>query len=376
MKKILHLITHAGGGHRTAADAIETAIKEIKGQEAYEHKIVDIWSLGSKNSQFVGNKSYDILVNNVPRVYEAMFWISNNAPAFKLIRSYTYNAIGKKMKQLIETEKPDAVVSVHPLSNYPLFRCLKEMGLLGKVKTANVILELITVHRAWIESKEFDLIFAPTREAEEMLLKFGHPREKVKFLGPLVRPRFLKDYGPKEEFRKSQDLAPDKFTIMIMGGAVGFGKIFEIAKELDAVNKDNIQLVILVSRNKDVIKALKEHPFKCKIKPYGFTPHVPQLMHASDMIITKAGSVTTSEALACGLPMIIDSYIPGQEAGNPPWIEKNKFGRFIRDPRKIAETVKEWIETGKTQEYRENIKTFFNPRSSFEIAEEIIRLVD
>ena len=374
-KKILYLISHAGGGHRTAADAIETAIKELKGDDAFEHKIVDIWTLGDKRMQFFGNKVYDFYVKYIPFIYGFGFWITNISPLFDIFRNKIYKKINKGLKELIKFEEPDGIVTVHPGANHALFKILDKPNLGNKIQTANVVIELVTIHRSWTEPKEFDLIVVATKEAKEQFKKQSHPEGKIKLIGPLVRPQFLRDYGSKQEIRTKEGLDPDKFTVMVMGGAVGYGRICEIVKELDKLNKD-IQIITLVSKNKEVIEELKKCNLKCSIKTFGFTPRVPQLMKASDILITKAGSVTLSEALACNVPVIIDSYIPGQESGNPPWVEKNKFGRFIKNPKKIAQTVAEWIETGKHNEYRENIKKFFNPRSTFLIAEEILKLIE
>jgi len=374
-KKIIYLISHAGGGHRTAADAIETAIKEMRGEAAFNHKIVNIWSLGSGFHQFLGSKrTYAFLVKYIPFIYMLGFWFEHTSFCFNFTSSQIYKEIGKGMAELIKSEKPDLIVSVHPLGNHTLFKALTELKLINKIRTANVVIELITLHRAWTASREFDLITVPTKEAKEQFLKLGFPEEKIKLFGPLVRPQFLRDYGSREELRIKEGLDPDKFTILIMSGVEGFNNVFKLAKELDKINKD-LQVVVLVSKNKKLIRRLEESRFKFKIKAIGFTSKVPQLMRASDILITKAGSVTISEALASSLPMIINSYIPGQESGNPAWIERNGFGKYVKNPRKIAETVNDWIESGKIKEYRENVKKFFNPKSTFEIVEEILKLI-
>ena len=78
----------------------------------------------------------------------------------------------------------------------------------------------------------------------------------------------------------------------------------------------------------------------------GFVDNMPDLMCASDVIITKAGPGTISEALICGLPMVLNAFVPCQEEGNIPYVTDHGVGVFEANPKKVAEVIAGWLAGG------------------------------
>jgi len=373
MKKILYLYSDAGGCHKIAAEAIAEAI-DYKSPGNFEHKIVDIWSLGSKfQEKLFGEGAYKNAMQYYPSLYGLGFWLTNSRPISSFLSRLNYPSLGRGLKELIQSERPDLIVSVHPLVNSPLIQSLRELNLYGVVPTINCELELVTVHHFWVD-RGFDYNVVPTKEARDLFLKRGVHPGKIKLIGFPVRKKFLEELPDNTSLRRELGLDENKFSILIMGGAEGVGDIVGIVNELKKARKE-IQVLVCTGKNKRLFDQLKSLHVSYSLKVYSFTEKIPQLMRASDLILTKAGAASVSEAIASELPMIIYSYIPGQEAGSPGWVEKNGFGKYVKEPELIVKTINNWVESGKINEIRSNISKFRDPASTFKIADLILSIL-
>jgi 1,2-diacylglycerol 3-beta-galactosyltransferase len=234
-----------------------------------------------------------------------------------------------------------------------------------------VITDPVTLHRAWI-TPEVDRCIVGTNEAKEAAIKYGMPPAKIKVIGMPIDPKFFLKEKAKEQAKEQDNLDPKRFTILMMGGGEGAGKMFEIIEELDK-EKLNIQLTVIAGRNKALETKLKKasNDFSFPIRVFGFTDQVHELMAESDLIITKAGPGTIAEAMAMGLPIIITSWLPGQEEGNVEYVVRENVGRVSKDPKKVVEIIKELQQTDEFEEIKKNIKRASRPQAAMEIASEI-----
>jgi 1,2-diacylglycerol 3-beta-galactosyltransferase len=157
-----------------------------------------------------------------------------------------------------------------------------------------------------------------------------------------------------------------------MGGGEGAGKMYEILQEIGR-EKLKVQLIVIAGRNKGLETRLKRNlsKFHFPMRVYGFTDQVHELMSESDLIITKAGPGTIAEALAMGLPIIITSWLPGQEEGNVEFVVRENVGRVSKDPKRVVEIIKEFQEASEFEALKKNIKRVSRPQAAIEIAHEI-----
>ncbi len=112
--------------------------------------------------------------------------------------------------------------------------------------------------------------------------------------------------------------------------------------------------------------------FGFPVRVFGFTNQVDELMAESDLVITKAGPGTIAEALAMNLPIIITSWLPGQEEGNVEFVVRSNVGRVSKDPRRVVELVNELRTTSEYETMKNNIKKVSRPQAALDIAREII----
>jgi len=143
----------------------------------------------------------------------------------------------------------------------------------------------------------------------------GIPKEKVFVTGIPIDPIFgIKK--PKRETRLSLGLNPDEITLLVSPGGYGVGPVESLIRTLQEIHHP-VQIVVICGRNKRLetrLTAFSEtrHPMKI----VGFTNEMDSLMAASDLLVGKAGGLTSSEALARGLVLVVVNPIPGQEERN------------------------------------------------------------
>ncbi len=109
----------------------------------------------------------------------------------------------------------------------------------------------------------------------------------------------------------------------------------------------------------------------------GYVDDMPLWMAAVDVLVTKAGPGTIAEALACGLPLVLSSFVPGQEMGNVSYVEENGVGVYRSEPNEIAALVGDWLEPGNPTlaAMRARAQALARPQAALEIAQALSRLI-
>ncbi len=149
--------------------------------------------------------------------------------------------------------------------------------------------------------------------------------------------------------------------------------MYDIIRALDRSDLA-LQMIVVCGRNQSLEKrlSLEKEAFRVPMKVYGFTDEVPMIMDASDIIITKAGPGAIAESLSKNLPMIITSWLPGQEEGNIEYVVKEKIGEVTEDPGKVVEIVREYMRPAVVQRIKKNIEQVRRPDAVFDITRVIL----
>ncbi|MBU0672279.1 MAG: glycosyltransferase [Candidatus Margulisbacteria bacterium] len=366
-KKILYLFSDTGGGHRSAATAIINAVEHLK-KGKYSQKMVDVFA---ECSGFLNvfAKLYGPVIKYSPQMWGRLYYWLDDEKKLEALEKMSGPFILEELTKLIKEEKPAVIISVHPMINHLTVKAIKQSGL--KIPFVVVITDPVTLHRAWIKP-EVDRAIVATPEARTAAIKYGMPEEKIKVCGMPIDPKFFLKDEEKEAARKKDRLKPKLFTILLMGGGEGGGKMYDLIEALSR-EKLKVQLIVIAGRNKKLETNLKSKikKFNFPLRVYGFTDQVHELMAESDLIITKAGPGTIAEALAMGLPIIITSWLPGQEEGNVEFVVRENIGRVSKDPQRVVEIVKELQQPLEFAEIMKNIKRVSRPQAAVEIAREI-----
>jgi processive 1,2-diacylglycerol beta-glucosyltransferase len=232
------------------------------------------------------------------------------------MRRFIHRLNSKKFIEFIKSEKPDVVVSTHFVPS-EIVSGLKDSGEF-KGKLVNVVTDFIS-HSFWM-ARSSDYFIGAIQRTKNDLLSRGVAEDKIKIFGIPCDPIFSISKG-KEMLIKKLGIEPGLFNVLIMSGGFGTGPMKEIISEINGMApeiRDKMQLIAICGKNEALFQELGKisASLKVKVKPFGYMNNVDEFMEVSDIIVTKPGGLTISEALSKTLPMIIVQPILGQETRN------------------------------------------------------------
>lgn len=338
---VLFLFSDTGGGHRSAAEAIMEAIAlEFPGKITAE--MVDIFKSYAPPPLKYAPQLYPP-ISKMPEMWAFGYHISDGRKRTSAFNTFVWPYIRQATKKLVQENPADLIVSVHPLSNSPVLRAMKK----SPRPFMTVVTDMVSVHAFWYDRRA-DVVVVPTEEARERGIWYGLDPDRIKVVGLPVAQRFC--HPPEDPSVVRQELGwdLDKPVILLVGGGEGMGPLEKVARTIDAANFP-AQMVIVCGRNQKILSRLQEQTWQMKTHLYGFVKNMPDLMAAADMLVTKAGPGTISEAFIAGLPLIIYSRMPGQEDGNVFYVVNHKAGIWAPHPERVVSCLREWIEKPETR---------------------------
>jgi len=392
-RTILFLIADTGAGHRSAANAIRNAITLISQKEqeewqqhhpdgsegedtltppTYRIEIVDVFEEYSHFPLREAIKLYGPAIRYNPKLYGRVFHMSNQARRLMAAQTLATPLIHNGLIRLFTSVQPDVIVSIHPLLNYVTIHALEDLGL--HIPFLTIVTDLITVHYSWF-APGADAYIVPTEYARQLYLKRGLDPERVHMLGMPIDPKFTLPTESKQELQRKLGLDPGLPVVLLVGGGEGSGGL---AASVHAISQARlaVQLLIITGRNRRLYVHLQRTRSGLHVpaKVFGFVSNMPEMMHASDVIITKAGPGTICEALTCELPIILNGYVPGQEEGNVTFVVENNVGTLARNPGELIDTLRRLVKPGSPllQQQLENARRISRPYASFDIAKSIL----
>ncbi|MCA9970805.1 MAG: glycosyltransferase [Anaerolineales bacterium] len=340
-RRILFLMSDTGGGHRAAAQAIGEAVHHLY-PDQFDVVIEDIWI---QHTRWPINRmpgAYPWLSSSGTRWWQMVWTLSARRRLRQGMLKTASVLTSRGIVRYLRATRPDVVVSVHPAMNHLGVRWVRRAGLPAPFYT--VITDMVTVHPLWI-CPDVTGCAVSTEPARQQALALGMPAHKLTVCGQPVGLRFAQLTGEKEELRRRLGLANGRSAVLIVGGGEGIGRVYDIARAV-AQQAPTAQLILVAGRNKALRQKLAETAWEIPVQVHGFVHNMPELMAAADLLITKAGPGTISEAFIAGLPLILSGYIPGQEAGNVQYVLENDAGAYAEDPADIAALVRSWLAPG------------------------------
>lgn len=368
MKKVLILMSETGGGHHSAARAIAEAMDRL--QPGREIEIIDfIASCALFPFDYVG-RLYRPMVSYAPSLWSWFWHLSNDPQRTALFLKLFAPLIGGGLARLFREKKPQAIISVHPFANHLAVRAASEID----VPVITVVTDLVSLHASWL-CPEVALCLVPTEQAREKALARGLHSDKVVVTGLPVDLMFAQGAFDKGRLRAKLELRRDLPTILLVGGGEGMGRVFEIATAISRVHFST-QLLVVAGRNGGLKCRLEAANWEIPTRMFGFVSNMPELMHASDIIITKAGPTTICEALACALPIVLSGAVPGQEEGNVDYVVDSGAGRWAPTPEEVVSTLEGLLTPGSNALARmgENARRLARPEAALDIARLIAEL--
>lgn len=372
-KRILFLMSDTGGGHRAAAEAIRDAILEKHGQDAITAELVDVY----KAMRFPANKMpaiYPWLVNRALLLWTAAYRIGDSPRRSRFLSKIAYRGNKAVLRQMAMAHPADAICCVHSVIHQPTMSAYYTFA--TRPPWVTVVTDLVTAPYFWYD-RRVDRCLVPTQEAYDRGIACGLRPDQLRVTGLPVHPNFTRGLTDKAAAREALGWPHDKICVMIVAGGEGMGPVQEtvdalLERQLDA------HFIVVCGKNatlKTRIDAEIRARGVTNVTTYGFVTQMPTFMAAADVLVTKAGPATISEACIAGLPIILSGAIPGQEDGNVQLVVQNDAGAFAPGPQKVAAVVAQWLAEGPDAlaERAERSRRMARPDAVWEIAEEVWR---
>jgi 1,2-diacylglycerol 3-beta-galactosyltransferase len=370
-RRVLIFFSDTGGGHRAAANALRDAFHTQFPQQ-YEIIFVDGFKECAPFPFHQIPATYFPLTTYTPWLWGALFHFSNTRWTLPAAAALDDAILRRGCARVIRQHQPDVVISVHPLINRAPRNALRAIA--PRVPFVTVVTDLFDAHGMWFSAVS-DLVIVPTEGAFECGVRWGFPRQRMRVVGQPIALQFAAPAVDQAmpALRARLGLAPDVFTLLLVGGGEGMGPLRAIARALDGTQLP-IQLAIIAGRNATLRAQLQKDTWHVPVNVQGFVTNMPDWMRASDVVITKAGPGTIMETLAAGKPILLSGNLPGQEEGNVVFVEKMHVGVLRTTPEAIVAQVRAWLAPGNPalSEMQANARRVARP----EAALEIVKLID
>jgi 1,2-diacylglycerol 3-beta-galactosyltransferase len=368
MAHILFLMSDTGGGHRAAARAIEAALQE-RHPGQFTAELVDVWKDYMPFPLNTLPNNYSRWVNVAPSSYSAQFWIGD-----RLARQWAWSRLYcqqmyPRMRRLYDEHPADIVVCVHSVFVRPAVFALRRLQIDRPFIT--VITDYAWPTVLWYD-KQVDRCLAPTEPAYRRGLSLGMRPEQMVLTGAPVHPKYTRVHVTKHEAREQLGWTQTDPVVLLVGGGDGMGPLVATARAVDA-RRAAFQQVVVAGRNQAMKAALDATQWQHPTRVYGFVDNLQVFMRAADLMITKAGPATITEAALIGTPMVISGAIKFQESPNVDYVVAHGAGVYAPGPQRVAGAVERLLSNGNhtLQELAQGVKKLAQPDAIWNIADEI-----
>jgi processive 1,2-diacylglycerol beta-glucosyltransferase len=404
--RILIATVTAGGGHIAAAAALEEAWRALRPDDTVER--LDLIKFFSPLHRKVHEDGYVKLVERAPELWGMLFGKTDNLRVARrlsqLRRAFPSNSRSKFIRHL-KHFKPDAVLCTHflPFETLGLLKpseggvprrpnLFKKMGARGtstlrSSTTAEdgrpsesdnqpLVVSIVTdfeAHALWMDTC-VDLYCVAAEETKARLVARGASTDNVIATGIPIAAKFLSKPDPRA-VRKTYGLRDDQPVLLVLGGGFGMGPVAEILAELDKV-PGQFQILVVTGRNEALRQKLAAQTRKHPTHVLGFSTNMHELMAVADLIITKPGGLTTSEALALGKPLFILNPIPGQEAANSDFLLERGAAAKVNRVEDLPFRIEKLLGSKKLAEMAKAAKSLGRPQAATAVCREVLKRLD
>lgn len=347
-RRLLVMSASVGSGHVRAAEAVELALRQLDPSAAVEN--VDVLDLTNSTFRRLYSQAYLDLVNKAPHVLGYFYDLLDRQPSPQRktdrLRLLVERLSLRKLLGFLQRQSWDVVVNTH----YLPAEIIASLRRTGQVKipqfTATTDFE---THRLWV-NQPCDHYFTATEEAAVNLQQWGVPAADTSVTGIPIHPAFSRPKDRRECLARL-NLTGDRPVVLQLAGGFGVGPVEKLYRSLLSTER-SLELVVVAGRNQALTDQLQQVrvPQRHRAKVVGYTTEMDQLMAAADLVVSKPGGLTSSEALACGAALAVVNPIPGQESRNSDFLLENgaaikinnaatlplKLARLFDDPRRLA----------------------------------------
>ncbi len=364
--KVLILTITAGQGHNQAANTLSDYLNKNPGVQA---ETLDAFEYINQGLKEIVSRGYLMSAKRLPKIYGKAYRMAEKRDSDNgYIMRATSSMMAKKLIKFVEEYDADVIVCTHVFAAMLVTDIEKKFK--RDIKTVGIVTDF-TVHPYW-EETDLDYYVTANEFLTNQAIKKGIDKAKVLPFGIPIDPKFANSCS-KPQARVNLGI-DDMRTVLVMSGSMGYGKVARMVKQLDSSDMD-FQIISVCGSNQKLKKQIDKMKKRHKIYNYGFTEQVDLMMDAADCIVTKPGGITSSEALAKGLPMIIANPIPGQEDRNVEFLMNNGAAFKVSSTFPVDEAIYQMF-TNETRfnQLRKIAEVLGKPQSTLDIVELVLKI--
>lgn len=373
--RILILTASVGAGHNRAAQAIELALRETC--PAAWVRNVDVLDLCNPAFRWLYGKSYFEIVAAAPHLVGYLY-DRLDRPLNRLERGVDKVRFGMQhlnlrlLSKLLTHEKWDLAINTHflPAEVIGTFRQR------GRIDFPQVTVTTdFDTHRLW-HNPPCEHYFTATEEGRANLAAWGIAPERITATGIPIHPLFSRS-REAWECKRRLDLADDRPVVLQLAGGLGVGPIEAIHRQI-LETESPLQIVVVSGRNAIAREKLAQIPSPGRHRRVilGFTDRMDELMAAADVIVSKPGGLTTSEALCRGAAMIVVDPIPGQETRNCDYLLENGAALKVNNIASLKQKLMHLLnEPGRLESLRAAARKLARPRAAYDVVKRSLEIL-
>ncbi|VBB08275.1 monogalactosyldiacylglycerol (mgdg) synthase [Lucifera butyrica] len=322
-ERVLIISASIGAGHNQAAKALKTAWEiQFPHDSIY---IADFMSEANSRFNHLIKELYLKTITVSPEIYDILYRWTQHTRSTAKVQDIFFWAMRLSVARLVKQHCPSLIICTHP------FPCGAMAYLKRKKRLEIPVVDVITdfsVHPIGINA-EVDQYIIADPELKVPLIEQGVSASRVVATGIPIHPRFASAQEVAESPVKVDKTKP---VLLIMGGGLGLGPLVEFLLFLNQVTLP-LEIIVVAGKNPVLYENLQTLAAQSPHNVYvlGYTEQIMELMRVSDILITKPGALTVSEALAVGLPMLFYEAIPGQEMDNARFIINKGAACWLKD---------------------------------------------
>lgn len=327
--KVLILSLTVGQGHNSTSKALA----EYMQAQGATCRILDTYKFLNKLVGETLDKGYTAIGRFSPKLNDSLYQQAGKVSGKPMMKRYFPFAFAKlskdKMKAYLDGYDPDVIVCPHIFSAILITQMKREHMIRPGVMTYGIVTDF-TLHPFW-EYTQMDYFVTASELMNFEVVRRGIPKEKILPFGIPVRECF-NVREDKQEVRRRLGLK-DMFTLLVVGGGMGFGDIPKMVEDLEKLEGE-AQIVVICgsnSRLKNKLEKLKDNlkDSSKELVVLGYTTNINEYMDGADLLLTKPGGLSISEALAKGKTMMLMEPLPGVESFNLCFLLNNSLAVHV-----------------------------------------------
>ncbi len=361
---VLILSMTVGQGHNSASKALAQYLEK----QGHTYEILDTYKFLNKVIGEAFDKGYTFMGRSIPKLNAIIYKDAEKVThqAMKRYFPFAFSDLTKsKMQKYIDDRKPDVIVCPIIFSAVLLTQ-LKEAGTLDpRIRLYGIVTDY-GLHPFW-EFTDMDYFVIPNELMIPGVELRGIPKEKLLPIGIPIREGFSCCI-PKEEARCKLGLEQDKLTLLITSGGRGFGAVDELVSQADTM--DDVQIIAVCGTNFMLRHKLEAKKYKNPVHILGFINNMDEYIDAADVIVTKPGGLSTSEAVAKKKLLILTPPLPGVEDINLLFLLNNSMALFANKSLPLNEVLMQLVANeDKMEELYRSCTKWGKPNSSRDLGE-------